>query len=63
MKLPASLLAVALAACAHAQAGAAPKQVNLYIWSEYLAPDTLASFEEKTGIRVVVDHFDSLETV
>ena len=63
MKLPASLLAVALAACAQAQAGAAPKQVNLYIWSEYLAPDTLASFEEKTGIRVVVDHFDSLETV
>ena len=63
MKLPTSLLAVALAACAHAQAGAAPKQVNLYIWSEYLAPDTLASFEEKAGIRVVVDHFDSLETV
>ncbi|MEK1905812.1 MAG: extracellular solute-binding protein, partial [Pseudomonas sp.] len=63
MKFSASLLALALAVCAHAQAGEAPKQVNLYIWSEYLAPDTLSSFEEKTGIKVVVDHFDSLETV
>ncbi len=63
MKLPASLLALALAACAHAQAGEAPKQVNLYIWNEYLAPDTLSSFEQKTGIKVVADHFDSLETV
>lgn len=63
MKLPATLLALGLAACANAQAAEAAKQVNLYIWSEYLAPDTLASFEAKTGIKVVADHFDSLETV
>lgn len=38
-------------------------RVNLYIWGEYLAPDTLQNFEAQTGIEVVVDHFDSLETV
>ena len=63
MKLPASWLALSLSVCAGAQAAEPAKQVNLYIWNEYLAPDTLASFEQQTGIRVVVDHFDSLETV
>lgn len=63
MKLPASWLALALSVCASAQAAEPAKQVNLYIWNEYLAPDTLSSFEQKTGIKVVVDHFDSLETV
>ncbi len=37
--------------------------VNLYIWGEYLAPDTLENLRKANGIRVVVDHFDSLETV
>ena len=62
MKLHA-IAALALAVCAQAQAAEPAKQVNLYIWNEYLAPDTLSSFEQKTGIKVVVDHFDSLETV
>lgn len=59
MLLAAGLGAVALAA----QAETAKPQVNLYIWNEYLAPDTLSRFEAKTGIRVQADHFDSLETV
>ncbi|SIQ33515.1 extracellular solute-binding protein [Aquipseudomonas alcaligenes] len=63
MKLPASWLALVLSVCSSAQAAEPAKQVNLYIWNEYLAPDTLSSFEQKTGIKVVVDHFDSLETV
>lgn len=63
MKLHATVLALSLAACAGAQAAETPKQVNLYIWNEYLGADTLASFEKKTGIKVVADHFDSLETV
>ncbi|WJN58194.1 extracellular solute-binding protein [Pseudomonas sp. SO81] len=62
MKLHA-IAALALAVCAQAQAAEPARQVNLYIWNEYLAPDTLSSFEQKTGIKVVVDHFDSLETV
>ncbi|CAN7158420.1 extracellular solute-binding protein [Pseudomonas sp. LjRoot71] len=63
MKLHASLLALGLAASVQTLAAEAPKQVNLFIWGEYLAPDTLSQFEQKTGIKVVVDHFDSLETV
>ena len=63
MKLHVSLLALSLAMSAQVLAAEAPKQVNLFIWGEYLAPDTLSRFEQKTGIKVVVDHFDSLETV
>jgi putrescine transport system substrate-binding protein len=37
--------------------------VNLYIWSNYLAPDTLTSFERLTGIKVHVSYFDSYETM
>ena len=44
-------------------ADSSPATVNLYIWGEYLAPDTLANFERSTGIKVVADHFDNLEIV
>jgi putrescine transport system substrate-binding protein len=37
--------------------------VNLYFWSDYLAPDTLASFEKLTGIKVNLTYFDSYETL
>jgi putrescine transport system substrate-binding protein len=36
------------------QPGARPKVLNLYIWSDYLAPDTLSNFEQQTGIKVNV---------
>jgi putrescine transport system substrate-binding protein len=39
------------------------KIVNLYFWSDYLAPDTLASFEKLTGIKVNLSYFDSYETL
>lgn len=39
------------------------KVVNLYFWSDYLAPDTLASFEKLTGIKVQLSYFDSYETL
>ncbi|WP_439889253.1 extracellular solute-binding protein [Pseudomonas sp. MBLB4123] len=58
-----SALSLALGLSTAIQAAEPARQVNLYIWNEYLAPDTLSSFEQETGIRVVVDHFDSLETV
>lgn len=64
MKLTLLVAALGLG-CAAAGALAADAQqptVNLYIWGEYLAPDTLSNFEKETGIRVVADHFDSLET-
>ncbi|MBF8730539.1 extracellular solute-binding protein [Pseudomonas guariconensis] len=64
MKLAPLALAVALGCAASAALAADAQQptVNLYIWGEYLAPDTLTNFEKQTGIRVVADHFDSLET-
>lgn len=37
------------------------KTLNLYIWSDYLAPDTLTNFTTRTGITVNVDVFDSSE--
>jgi len=47
-------------------AGTAPgggKVLNLYIWSDYLAPDTLANFEKQTGIKVHVAYYDANETL
>ncbi len=42
---------------------AAAKVLNLYIWSDYLAPNTLSDFEKKTGIKVNVSYFDANETL
>jgi putrescine transport system substrate-binding protein len=45
-------------------AGKAPAKVlNLYIWSDYLAADTLSNFEKQTGIKVHVSYFDTNETL
>src|SRR5260221_14463241 len=33
--------------------------VNLYIWADYLAPDTLSTFTKQTGIKVNVTYFDT----
>jgi putrescine transport system substrate-binding protein len=66
-------LALALAACggSHPEAakgeGASPgggqKVLNLYIWSDYLAPTTLADFEKQSGIKVNVAYYDTNETL
>jgi putrescine transport system substrate-binding protein len=37
--------------------------VNLYIWADYLPPETVASFEKVTGIKVRVSNFDTNETL
>ena len=37
--------------------------LNLYIWSDYLAPNTLADFEKQTGIKVHVAYYDTNETL
>ncbi len=39
------------------------KVLNLYIWSDYLAPNTLSDFEKETGIKVNVSYFDANETL
>ncbi len=37
--------------------------LNLYIWSDYLAANTLSDFEKQTGIKVHVAYFDTNETL
>lgn len=45
-------------------AGAAEEKVlNVYNWSDYIAEDTIADFEEETGIDVAYDVYDSNETL
>ncbi|WKB55254.1 polyamine ABC transporter substrate-binding protein [Eleftheria terrae] len=39
------------------------KVLNVYNWSNYIAPDTLANFEKETGIKVRYDNFDNNEIV
>src|SRR6202451_2465307 len=44
-------------------AAAGAKVLNLYIWSDYLAANTLPDFEKQTGIKVHVAYFDANETL
>jgi len=43
---------------------AAPERVlNVFIWSGYLPPETVKAFEARSGARVNVDLYDSLEAL
>jgi putrescine transport system substrate-binding protein len=42
---------------------AVAQEVHVYNWSDYIAEDTVAKFEEATGIDVVYDVYDSNETL
>jgi spermidine/putrescine-binding protein len=37
--------------------------LNVYIWSSYIAPETVKKFEERYGVRVNVDLYDSVEAL
>jgi len=37
--------------------------VNLYNWTDYIDPELLDKFEAETGIEVILDNFDSNETL
>src|SRR5271168_2985247 len=39
------------------------KVLNLYIWADYLGPNTISSFEKSTGVKVHVSYFDTDETL
>jgi putrescine transport system substrate-binding protein len=68
-----SAVVLALAGCGGGgdQAAQAPaaaqggeeKVLNVYNWSDYIAEDTIANFEAKTGIKVNYDVFDSNEVL
>ncbi|MBV9862039.1 MAG: polyamine ABC transporter substrate-binding protein [Alphaproteobacteria bacterium] len=42
---------------------AEPPVLNVYNWSEYIAPDTIANFTAETGITVNYDLYDSNEVL
>jgi putrescine transport system substrate-binding protein len=56
--LAASALAAVLTSQAHAQG-----TVHIYNWSDYIGENTLAEFEQATGIKSIYDVFDSNETL
>ena len=39
------------------------KVLNLFIWSNYIAPETIAKFERRFGVKVNVDLYDSNEAL
>src|SRR5277367_5908634 len=57
---------LALSACGGRKSGSEAgtgKVLNLYIWSDYAAPNTLSDFEKQTGIKVHVAYYDANETL
>jgi putrescine transport system substrate-binding protein len=58
----AAILAAALFAATFS-ADAQTKRVNVYNWSDYIAPDVLKEFTRDTGIEVTYDTFDSNDTL
>src|ERR1700731_2653685 len=61
-----------LSACGGGKSGSAAQSggaadagrvLNLYIWSDYLAPKTLPKFEKQTGIKVNAAYYDTNETL
>ena len=43
--------------------GSGEKVLNLYIWSNYIAPETVRKFEARHGVRVNVDLYDTNEAM
>src|SRR5579863_9732552 len=39
------------------------KRLNIYSWADYVAPDTVASFEKETGIKVNYSTYDNNEVL
>ncbi|MCE2659982.1 MAG: polyamine ABC transporter substrate-binding protein [Rubrivivax sp.] len=54
---------LSLMSSAAVQAQSDSKVLNIYNWSDYIAPDTIANFEKETGIKVRYDNFDNNEIV
>jgi spermidine/putrescine transport system permease protein len=57
-----AILAAPFAASARPAAG--PDRVlNVYIWSNYIAPETVRKFEQRHGVRVNLDLYDTNEAM
>jgi putrescine transport system substrate-binding protein len=56
-------LTVTVSIASHAPVSVADQSVHLYNWSDYFAEETLADFQSKTGIRPLLDVYDSNEVL
>jgi putrescine transport system substrate-binding protein len=56
------LAATLVGGLAHVVAAEEPR-LNVYNWSDYIAPDTIPKFEAETGIRVTYDVYDGNEVL
>lgn len=56
-----SLAVLPLTACGSASSSGSNGEVVVYNWGEYIDPDTISMFEEKTGIKVIYDEFETNE--
>jgi putrescine transport system substrate-binding protein len=52
-----------LSLLATGSASAQNKELRIYNWSDYVDPEVLDAFKKETGITVVYDTFDQMETV
>jgi putrescine transport system substrate-binding protein len=57
--LSAAIFIVLWVAATSARAHAEDKQLNIYNWADYIGKNTIAKFEQATGIKVVYDTFDA----
>ncbi len=58
-----ALAALVAAAMLSPAAADEEKALNVYNWSDYIGPTTVADFEQATGIKVNYDFFDSNEVL
>lgn len=62
-KLTFTLTAFAMTLAAATAVQAEKRVLHVYHWSDYVAPDTISNFEQKTGIQVVFDVYDNNEVL
>ena len=63
LKSVAAAALLGLATLAGAPAQAQDKELRIFNWSDYVDPEVLDAFKKETGINVVYDTFDQMETV
>ena len=64
MRRPIHLVVAAAAALTIVPAGAQKERiVNVYNWTDYIAPTTIEDFTKSTGIKIRYDTFDSNDTL
>ncbi len=56
-------IATLMSSLAFAANAANDNVLNVYNWDDYEAPDTVSNFEKQTNIRVVTDHFYTIEAL